>query len=437
VQVGEDYYRKQERSRIANIHQFASEFEIDQKLTTEAVESGMPYEEFTVKARGQRNATRQQPKPYQVGDFMGMHENEVQSFQLSRAIKSIRSGGRSQEFGFEKHVSTQAAKFYGVEDSAVERGEAIVIPNDVLMTGGKYKRSAVDAMMSKTQGNGREFVPDEHRGFIDQLWHKTIFSELGVRMIPGLRGDVTMPKIISGFRAQYKAEGVKFDKSKLGTGNIKMKPHRCGGVLPVTDQFLMQQDYVVESYIWEVLENAVAECLEYNGFNGDGSDPDAPKGIFASVRPELITDAKNGVIDRAQIIAMEGDLKQSKIRITPAVKYLSDSKTETVLKNTKTDAGSGLFLVTEGKRDGAGRMNGYDYLASTLIDNDGTDQAPTGKIIMGDYRNVMVGIWGYVKISVDPYTDMDANSNRYVVSAYNDIKLAYPEGFRVVKGIKV
>jgi HK97 family phage major capsid protein len=51
------------------------------------------------------------------------------------------------------------------------------------------------------------------------------------------------------------------------------------------------------------------------------------------------------------------------------------------------------------------------------------------KFIYGDFSNLVIGNWGGIDLTVDPYTKAAAGQVRLVINAFFDAKVIRPEAF--------
>ena len=69
----------------------------------------------------------------------------------------------------------------------------------------------------------------------------------------------------------------------------------------------------------------------------------------------------------------------------------------------------------------AGEMDGVETYVTTNV--------ATKKFVYGDFSNLVVGSWGNVEITIDPYTQATKGCVRLVINAYFDFKPARTVAF--------
>ena len=70
----------------------------------------------------------------------------------------------------------------------------------------------------------------------------------------------------------------------------------------------------------------------------------------------------------------------------------------------------------QGRERGYGTVNGIDAAA--------TNQIPTGYLLLGDFSQVLVGMWGVVELLVNPYGATDFSKGNVKVRAILDADIA-------------
>jgi hypothetical protein len=109
----------------------------------------------------------------------------------------------------------------------------------------------------------------------------------------------------------------------------------------------------------------------------------------------------------AQLCAI-ATVPHSLIRMTSGnLAYITDAATFGGLKTKQKDAGSGMFVL-EG-----GQANGYNVIR--------TQQATAGNVYFGNFSDMMIGMWGGLDLTVDPYTASTTGTVRVVALQTVDV----------------
>jgi HK97 family phage major capsid protein len=106
--------------------------------------------------------------------------------------------------------------------------------------------------------------------------------------------------------------------------------------------------------------------------------------------------------------------------------------TMAALMNTKLDPGSGLFLMNS--RD---NLMGYNTAVTTNVPGDITKGTGTNlsAAIFGSWDNLLIGQWGGLDITTDPYTLATEGQVRIIIQSFYDIMVQRAKAFAVVKDV--
>jgi hypothetical protein len=95
--------------------------------------------------------------------------------------------------------------------------------------------------------------------------------------------------------------------------------------------------------------------------------------------------------------------------------YITDAATYGGLKTKTKDTGSGMFVLENGQ------ANGYNVIR--------TQQATAGNVYFGNFSDCMIGMWGGLDLTVDPYTSSNTGTVRVVALQTVDVALRNPVSF--------
>ncbi|WP_456295270.1 phage major capsid protein [Vibrio sp. AK197] len=358
--------RQQERQRLIELERAASGTSWDlSELKREAIEKGWNVDQFRSKSF-EFIASQPAPKAGHTGEEMLRKEHR--EYSLVRALNAQLSGDWS-DAGFEREMSQELIRQGG---SVV--GGGLVVPMSVL-TG---VRSDTD--------NASGLIGTQHMAnqFIDVLRANTLLGRLGARFLPGLNGNLSMPKKTATSQFGWVAEKENAEESEVTVGNITMSGKHVGGVVPMTFELMRQSSPAIEQIVREDMLTGMALAIDLAGFIGTGAN-NQPLGILntAGVQTVELADADNRIPSWEEIVKMEGKLDDVNA-LMGSLAYAFRPTVYSALKTTKKDAGSGRFVI-EGSE-----CNGYKAHSST--------QMPVGGSLFGNFADVMVGTWGMVEL---------------------------------------
>jgi HK97 family phage major capsid protein len=366
VQINTDEVRMQERQRISDLERAATGTSWDlSELKREAIEKGWNVEQFRSKSF-EFIASQPAPTAGHTGEEMLRKENR--EYSLVRALNGQLTGDWSLA-GFEREMSQELSRQGG---SVV--GGGLIVPMSVF-TGQR----------ADTTG-GAGLIGTQHMAsqFIDVLRANTLLGRLGARFLPGLNGNLSMPKKTASASFGWMAEDADAPESDVNVGNVTMSGKHVGGVVPMTFELMRQSSPAIEQIVREDMLMGMALAIDHAGFNGTGAD-NQPLGILNTVGVQTVTlaDTSTKIPSWSEVVAMEGLLDDANA-LLGSLAYAFRPTVHSALKTAKKDAGSGRFII-----EGA-ECNGYKAHSST--------QMPAGGSLFGNFADVLIGTWGMVEL---------------------------------------
>lgn len=261
------------------------------------------------------------------------------------------------------------------------------------------------AVQASVEGQGAETVAEDLLNILEPLRAKLVLAQAGASYMTGLVGNISIPAY-SGSQVTWEGE-VADAKDGAGTfTEVKLEPHRLTAYIDLSKQFLIQDSVSAEEMLKRDIVNAIANKLEAT-ILGSETIVNAPEGMLNGVS------ADSSAITYEDIVAMETELEEANVR--GDIKFVVSPSAKAVLKTTKLDAGSGKFAM-EGNE-----VNGYPVLCTSAVAGKG--------VIYGNFNDLVIGQWGGIDLTVDPYTQAANGKVRLVINAYFDAKPRRAESF--------
>lgn len=110
---------------------------------------------------------------------------------------------------------------------------------------------------------------------------------------------------------------------------------------------------------------------------------------------------------------MEADLEAKNVRGN--IKFIVSPSAKADLKTTDKGTDTGKYLM-EGNE-----VNGYPVLCTSAVAGKG--------IVYGNFADLVIGQWGGIDLTVDPYTQAANGKVRLVINAYFDAKPRRADAF--------
>ena len=337
---------------------------------------------------------------------IGLTKKEVRNFSLMKAIRAMANPtdrNAQAEAAFEFEASQEAAKRSGIDP----RG--LYLPMDVMRSWNQRDLNTSD---------DSAMVAEAYRGgdFIDVLRNASSVMQAGATMLTGLQGDVKIPKKTAASSAGWIAsEGGASSESEPTFGQVTMSPKTIGAFTDITRLMMMQSSLDIENLVRNDLSTGIALAIDDGALEGSGASGQ-PTGIkntsginaptaFAGVNPTF-----------AEVVAMETAVAEDNA-LLGNLAYILNASMAGALKTTVKDAGSGQFVLQ------GGEMNGYRAIVS--------NQVTAGDLYFGNFADCLIGMYGGLDITVDPYTASTSGTVRIVALQTVDVAVRHAVSFAV------
>ncbi len=268
---------------------------------------------------------------------------------------------------------------------------------------------------ANTTATAPELVGTDHRAdqYIGPLREALLARQMGIRVLSGLRGNVSIPKFGSGLETGWVTEGGAVPDEEMTFDQVTLKPKHVGGKTEMSRQLIQQSAPGIEQLVREDLSFLIAKQIDRAIINGTGLLGE-PLGILQTPGIQTVADIP---ATWAEVLAMLEKLDDVEISNG---RWLTTAAIRTALAAAEKVTGSGSGFLYDG-----GLMAGLSLAASKSV--------PTGKLILGDFSQVMLGVWSEVDILVNPYAEPAYSRGGIQVRAMATVDTAvrHPEGFVV------
>ena len=369
-------------------------------LADKAIGEGVSIEEF----RGQLLNEISNNTPLETPSEIGMSKEEVREFSLVRAIRAMAnpSDRKAQEdAAFEFECSAEAARQYGKD------AQGIMLPAEVLRT---WKQRDINSSDDST------LIAEDYRGgdFIDVLRNSSSVMQAGATMLRGLQGNVVIPKKTAASSGAWIAtEGAAAAESEFTSGSVTMSPKVVGAFTDATRLLLQQSSLDVENLIRNDLTQSIATAIDLGALAGTGSSGQ-PTGISATSGINTTTFAAANPT-WAEIVAMESAVANDNA-LNGSLGYICRPADFGTLKTTEKATGTAQFVVSPDNS-----MNGYNVVRS--------NQVTSGDFYFGNFADLLIGMYGGLDITVDPYALSTSGGVRIVALQTVDVAVRHAVSF--------
>ena len=368
-------------------------------LADKAIGEGVSIEEF----RGQLLNEISNNTPLETPSEIGMSKEEVKRFSLIKAIRALANPSdrrAQQDAEFEFECSATAAREQGKD------AQGIMLPADVLRNWNRDMNTSDDSGL----------VAEDYRGgdFIDVLRNSSSVMQAGATMLRGLQGNVVIPKKTVGSAGGWIAtEGAAAAESEMTTGSITLSPKVIGAFTDATRLLLSQSSLDVENLIRNDLTQALATAIDLGALAGTGSSGQ-PTGISGTSGINTTTFAA-ATPTWAEIVAMESAVANDNA-LSGSLGYICRPADFGTLKTVEKASGTAQFVVNPDNS-----MNGYNVVRS--------NQVTSGDFYFGNFADLLIGMYGGLDITVDPYALSTSGGVRIVALQTVDVAVRHAVSF--------
>lgn len=431
----------QERQRVSAISEVADKARSAglgdfSTAANEAISKGTSVEDF------QRSVLNGIVKTPGVStEQLGLSTKEAKRYDFGNVIVGMLEGDLAKRAAFELEVSNEIKKR---QDRGADTNR-VAIPADVLLRGyiprnpavaaamgfGNRERAMVSAVattgaLSET-GNqaaahmiSNDLLPDM---LIESLREEAVILGLGVTMLPGLTGDVRIPREIIDPLFYWVGEDREPTEGNYDLDEIALNFKTVAARIPFTRQSIKQSSRNIENMALASLRRGLALAIDNALLNGTGASGQ-PLGVFGTAGIGAVV--TGGSPSYANLIALWAAIRNANVDQSRA-RLVTNTLGAQRLLETKKDAGSGEFLAKFGESNS--RISTAIGMAEVC------NTVPAAKMVYGDFSKLFVGMWGGLEIVRDTSTKVATGG--VVLRFFQDIdcKVARSSAFAAIADI--
>lgn len=271
--------------------------------------------------------------------------------------------------------------------------------------------SAFETRVSTTT-TASEITPDDFRAdqYIGPLRNSLLMRNMGIRTLTGLRGDVVIPKHGASLVAGWVNENEALTASDMSFDDVRLEPKHVGALTELSRQLIQQSSPDINGLVRDDLNAVMAQALDTALINGSGVKD--PLGLLNTVG--IQTGTLSAAPTWAELLELSDMLDV--LNVT-GYRYLTNPSVMKLLRGTQKETGTGNYLATTGAVG--------DVPASI------TNQMPADTLLLGDFSQMLLGVWSEVDILVNPYAETAYSKGNVLVRAMMTAGAAvrHPEAF--------
>lgn len=270
-----------------------------------------------------------------------------------------------------------------------------------------------------TTGNAGEIRPTDHRAdqYIEPFRNSLLARRLGVRVLSGLTGNLSIPKHGTGTTVGWVAENAALTPSDMTFDSVGLSPKHAGGMTEMSRQLLQQSSPDIEQLVRDDLSFMLAQAIDSALFIGGGTNQ--PSGVLSTTGVQT---ASLATLSWANVLAM---LQKLDLVNASAANIVGSMQVKAKLQGTLKATGIAGYLMEGGK------VADLPAYFTNQLPLNATPTPDTGRLIAGDWSQVLLGIWSELDILVNPFAETAYSKGNVLVRAMStvDIAVRHPEAF--------
>lgn len=354
-------------------------------------------------------------------------ENTMSNSQEKNAPAYIQGLGDSEaraasKFSFGKMIKEAAqGRLTGIEAEMNQEGRSEFSSGKVNVAGGICIPSFIvnrtdaapmgTATVGSTSAGFGGTIGIDDLGIVEAFAPKDIASQLGVRNLNNLTGDVVFQVQSTKLAAEKPAQGAPLDSANAVFAAVKLAPVRYSAHTRVTDQMLAQSAQDMGAFLAMDIRRAVDAKFNADIVAAISAAADDNAGTPGTLN-SYAEATWNPMHLEEKLLAADVDIQ--------GLVTLSSAKAYRVFRELSHDAGSGLLFAQSPLE----RRNVIGY--PTTISSSVT----AGEFFMFHRDQMVTGTWGGLNLIIDPYSDADYGVTRIVANVYRDVKTLQAAAFQ-------
>jgi HK97 family phage major capsid protein/HK97 family phage prohead protease len=338
-------------------------------------------------------------------------------YSLLRAIDASITNDWAKA-GYEREMSQEMARAYGRK------------PRGVYVPFGAMNNTRVMSAGGAT--TGQTLVPNIHSGFIEMVRNNARVLEAGATVMPGLVGNIDIPRQTAGATAEWLAEDAAITPSDMNFDSVLLTAKSCGALLSWTRRMTHSSVPEMEGLARADLAKQIGLAMDRAAVHGLGSS-DQPTGVYAAANVNSV--AMGGKPTYAKLIDMATQLGEDNA-LAGNLAFLTTPGMAGMLAQTLVASSAGSDMIWGGSMV-QGKLIGINAYSTAQVSSTLGAGAEHG-LVLGDFSQMIIGVWGGgVDILVDPYSDSDRGRVRISAFMDLDIALRHPEAFCKATGATI
>lgn len=233
--------------------------------------------------------------------------------------------------------------------------------------------------------------------YIDALRVRPMVIQMGARVLTGLTGIVTLPRLDTPAAITGKTEGEAYATSTPEFGQVTLSPKIAPGLVRFSKLLAVQSNPAIENLVRDDLVRQINIEVDRQCLHGSGSGAEAT-GIAGQGIAAIATVITGITPSLALCVSLETEVAQDNADMG-ALGYLTNSKVRGVLKQVLKNTNAAEFVWEYNRVDPTGLavVNGYKAGATNQVKSNltsGTMTTSMSAIFFGNWNDLILGYFG-------------------------------------------
>lgn len=338
-------------------------------------------------------------------------ENRALTPEESERVKQYRADMEQAQIEMQIEAGERLSASLAINSEAQKRELRLAFAKQAVEAGRSGVPIQVRAASLIDKADAQPLVALQIGDIIGPLEKGLILDKVGCHIQTGLSDDWLYP-VVEAVEATVAGESAAISDSDFDINSVKPTPRRVAISIPVTKTALVMTNEKLFDVVVNNLRMAITRVLNKWMFQGTAIAQDV-NGLF--VAPTTIMEsAASGVISYKDICALVGAVDATGIEPSMTAGFVMTNAMKAELKATLRGSGD-RFIIEEDKIDGV----------PVFV----TEYAPAGTVEFGYFNYALVGQFGDMDLTVDPFTLAKKNQVQFTLNSFWDIKQARAQAF--------
>jgi len=343
---------------------------------------------------------------------IGLNKDETRSYSIVRVAKAMAHPTNLQ---YQKDAEFEFECSRAYQEKTGKETKGVFVPEEVQKNW--VSKDLSERTLNTAGGSAGALVYEDLR-YNDLIEALTPFSTVlsaNPTVLSGLTGNVSIPRVSATATSGWVAEGTAVASSDPTIGSVTLSQKTGGAFTDVTRTLMTNTDgFSVENMVRNDLARSLGTLFDQASLN-NGGGANAPTGIEQVAGINAVAFGVAGAPTYAEIISMESAIYTDNYDLGTEAKFITTPALNGYMKTLATN-GAGSPVAS---RDGF--VDGYQVLISS--------QVTANSIILGDFSQFLVGVWGGLEITADPYALSTSGGMRIIALSSVDFAVRNPVAF--------